>query len=96
LQPSLVRFDDAKEALLLNLRDRFREMRRRLDLARTGLEAGSPLAVMERGFSVVYAVGAGGKPGKLVRDASELKTGSRLLIRPLKGRIEAETLKIEP
>jgi exodeoxyribonuclease VII large subunit len=90
LQPRLVRFDDAKEALLTNLSDRIGELRRRLELARTGLEAGSPLAIMERGFSVVLH----GETGKLVRSYRDTAPGDRLIIRPLEGIISARTEEV--
>jgi exodeoxyribonuclease VII large subunit len=89
LQPRLVRFDDAKEALLQNLRFRIDDLRRRQELAKTGLEAGSPLAALERGFSVVTAE----KTGKVIRRASELKNGDRLVIRPMEGMFTAVTEK---
>jgi exodeoxyribonuclease VII large subunit len=85
LQPRLVRFDDAKETLLAGLTDRVADLRRRLDISRTALEAASPLSVLERGFSVVM------HNGKVVRSASELKSGDPLVIRPLKGLIAART-----
>jgi len=87
LQPRLVRFDDAKEALLTNLSDRLEDLRRRLELARTGLEAGSPLAIMERGFSVILH----GETGKVVRSYRDTAPGDRLIIRPLEGIISART-----
>jgi exodeoxyribonuclease VII large subunit len=90
LQPRLVRFDDAKEELLESLSDRLAELRRRLDLARTGLEAGSPRAILERGFSVVIRE----KGGKTLRRASEVKPGDRLIIRPLEGLVVSEALEI--
>jgi exodeoxyribonuclease VII large subunit len=85
LQPALVRFDDAKEALLNNLKDRIAEYRRRLELAGTSLEAGSPLAVLERGFSVVMNETSGG----IVRRGGDAKPGDRLSIRPMEGSIYA-------
>jgi exodeoxyribonuclease VII large subunit len=87
LQPRLVRFDDAKEELLNALSDRVSDMRRRLELALTGLEAGSPQAILERGFSVVINE----KTGKLVRTAEDADTGDILTIRPLEGLIKART-----
>jgi exodeoxyribonuclease VII large subunit len=100
LQPRLVRFDDAKEELLLGLQARLGELGHRLDLARRTLEAGSPLAALERGFSVVMTidgVGGGnsggnsaGKTGRVVRRAGDVKPGDHLIIRPLEGTIEAE------
>ncbi len=85
LQPRLVRFDDAKEALLEALQDRVDEGRRRLALALTALEASSPLAILERGYSVVTLESS----GALLRSASEAAAGDRVIIRPREGRLGA-------
>jgi exodeoxyribonuclease VII large subunit len=85
LQPRLLRFDDAKEDLLSALKDRTVSLRRRCQLARTGLEAASPLAILERGFSVTV----NRRTGKVVRRASEMRTGDHVSIRPLEGLIGA-------
>ncbi|GHV73553.1 exodeoxyribonuclease 7 large subunit [Spirochaetia bacterium] len=85
LQPRLVRFDDAKEALLTNLSDRINDLRRRTELARVNLEAANPQAILERGFSVVLRE----KTGKVLRAAGETKPGEKLIIRPLSGIITA-------
>jgi exodeoxyribonuclease VII large subunit len=87
LQPRLVRFDDAKEELLEALGERIRQLRRRVELAKMSLEAGSPQAILERGFSVVIRETS----GKVVRSAGELTLGERLIIRPLEGMITAQT-----
>jgi exodeoxyribonuclease VII large subunit len=91
LQPRLMRFDDAKETLLHNFQFLLDDLHRRLDLTRTGLEAASPLAVLERGFSVVMAE----KTGRVIRGSSEVKDGDRLLIRPLEGTFTAVAEKEE-
>ncbi|MCL2374773.1 MAG: exodeoxyribonuclease VII large subunit [Treponema sp.] len=88
LQPRLMRFDEARDAVLENMEDRRMELARRLDLARTGLEAASPLAVLQRGFSVV-SVEREGQAGAVVRRAQDVKRGDRLIIRPLEGYITA-------
>ena len=85
LQPRLVRFDDAKEGLVGGLTDLVGGLRRRTELASAVLEAGSPLSVMERGFSMVVNERTGG----VVRNASEAAPGDRLRIRPLAGTITA-------
>jgi exodeoxyribonuclease VII large subunit len=87
LQPRLVRFDDAKEALIRSLSDRVAELGRRLELARTGLEAASPVSVLERGFSVVIHE----KSGRTLRNAKNIQPGDSLIIRPLSGLIKART-----
>ncbi|MCL2069511.1 MAG: exodeoxyribonuclease VII large subunit [Treponema sp.] len=88
LQPRLMRFDAAKDALIENMQERAAELRRRLDLARTGLEASSPLAILERGFSVVMPI-RDGKTGAAIRRAADIKPGERLVVRPMEGLITA-------
>ena len=84
LQPRLVRLDDAKEELIMAISDKTAELRNRIKLASAVMEAGSPLAAMERGFSVVTD-----SDGKIVRNAASVKTGDRLTIRPMKGELHA-------
>jgi exodeoxyribonuclease VII large subunit len=86
LQPRLVRFDDARENLVDGLSALVAGLRKRHELALAILEAGSPLAVMERGFSVV----TNRRTGALVRGGDVLP-GDRLDIRPLHGTITAVT-----
>ena len=88
LQPRLVRFDDAKETLLRSLEDRLAGLRRRLELAVTALEAGSPRSILDRGFSVVINE----RTGKVLRTFKDALAGDKLTIRPREGRITAETL----
>ncbi|MCA1950725.1 MAG: exodeoxyribonuclease VII large subunit [Treponema sp.] len=87
LQPRLVRFDDAKEALLLSMKDRLAEAKRRLELATNTLEGASPLAILERGYAVVMDQ----QTGKIVRRASDVEPGQLLQIRPMEGRFTART-----
>jgi len=87
LQPRLIRFDDAKEALIANLALLVEDRRQRLTLAVTAIEARSPQAIMERGFSMVLNA----RTGKVVRQSGDTRPGDRLEIRPLKGTITAIT-----
>ncbi|MDR2786180.1 MAG: exodeoxyribonuclease VII large subunit [Treponema sp.] len=91
LQPRLVRFDDAKEALLTGISGRIRDARIRMELAFTALEASNPMTVMERGFSLVVHR----KTGSVVRIADMVKPGDELVIRPLAGIINATADSIE-
>ena len=84
LQPRLIRLDDAKDALISAISERKENLRARIALASAVIEATSPLAAMERGFSVVTD-----SNGKLVRDSNKVKKGERLFIQPLKGKINA-------
>jgi exodeoxyribonuclease VII large subunit len=91
LQPSLVRFDDAKEALLKNIADRIGAARRSVDRVRVTLEAANPRAVLERGFSLVISE----RTGKTLRHAGDTKPGERLIIHPLEGAIAALVETVE-
>jgi len=84
LQPRLIRLDDAKDALVKAIADRKENLRGRITLASAVIEATSPLAAMERGFSVVT-----NSSGAIVRNSAKVKKGERLFIRPLKGKINA-------
>jgi exodeoxyribonuclease VII large subunit len=84
LQPRLIRLDDAKDALVRAISDRSAGIRNRIEMASAVIEAGSPLAAMERGFSVVTDSGGG-----IVRNSANVKKGDMLCIRPLKGTIHA-------
>jgi exodeoxyribonuclease VII large subunit len=90
LQPRLIRLDDAKDALINAISDRSAGLRSRIELASAVLEAGSPLAAMERGFSVVTD-----SRGNVIRNSANVKKGQRLCIRPLKGTIHAVAESIE-
>ncbi|MDR0404183.1 MAG: exodeoxyribonuclease VII large subunit [Treponema sp.] len=91
LQPRLIRLDDAKEQLLENLSGRIADLRRRLELASTVLEAGSPLAILERGFAVVTRE----ENGEVLRRAGQTAAGDRLRIRLMEGSVEARTEQCE-
>jgi len=84
LQPRLIRLDDAKEELINSVSERCAVLRGKIELASAVLQAGSPLAAMERGFSVVTD-----SSGKIVRNASAVKINEQLTIKPLKGEITA-------
>ncbi len=77
--------------------------RARVESAAGRLGAMSPLAVLERGYALLYAVPEGNgeseekamdaKP-KLLRSAQEIKVGARIMARLAKGQVEAEVMAI--
>ncbi|WP_347812553.1 exodeoxyribonuclease VII large subunit [Treponema sp. J25] len=85
LQPRLVRFDDAKEGLLLAMQERLSLFRQRLERELNYLETAHPRRILERGFSVVVNQ----RTGKVIRQHEEVAVGDTLSIRPLEGRITA-------
>jgi exodeoxyribonuclease VII large subunit len=92
LQPTLVRFDDAKEELIAAMVEKTAALRGRLKIAQTSLEAASPLEALKRGFSVVTRE----KTGEVVRRGDDAVPGERLIIRPLEGRIAAKVESLIP
>ena len=84
LQPRLVRFDDAKDELIKAMSEKSAAFRARIELAAAILEAGSPLAALEKGFSVVT-----NQSGKVIRNSANVKKGELLCIKPFKGTINA-------
>jgi exodeoxyribonuclease VII large subunit len=61
----------------------------RLGHASALLEALSPLAVLSRGYALVYAA-----DGRLLHDAAETRPGERIRARLASGALEAEVTKI--
>ena len=86
-----IRFDDAKENLITAFSRMTGDLKRRLELSLAFLEAGSPLAAMERGFSVVINKST----GRIIRSSHDAKKGDLLSIRPLSGTITAITEDID-
>jgi exodeoxyribonuclease VII large subunit len=86
LHPRIQRLDDAKETLEENLLARLAEIRRRAELAKSILESASPLAIMERGYSLVTAKST----GNILRSAADAACGDILAIRLQRGSLEAE------
>jgi exodeoxyribonuclease VII large subunit len=84
LQPRLIRLDDAKDALISAISEKCSDLRNKIKLTTAVLEAGSPLAAMEKGFSVVTD-----SNGNIIRNAAKVKKGEKINIRPLKGEITA-------
>jgi exodeoxyribonuclease VII large subunit len=70
--------------------------RTRWSRASDRLLALSPLAVLERGYALVYAeTGAGPDAGNLVKDASLLHAGDDLRVRFAKGRARTRVIETE-
>ena len=89
-QPLLNRFASAREALPQNLKEKIRELRVRLAQNKTILENASPQTIFDRGYSMVR-----GPDGKVIRKASDISVGAKLVITPAQGKISATADKIE-
>lgn len=79
------RFDDWSERLQRSARHYLEGRSREVGAAVAALRALSPVGVLERGYSLVYL-----PDGRLLRSATQAKTGARLAIRVADGTIGAE------
>ena len=85
-QPYLLRYDDARESLAQNMRDRLTAARHAMELAARELEAHSPLAILERGFAVVTH-----RPsGSILRSSRPVAPGDTIDVRLFSGRLAAD------
>jgi exodeoxyribonuclease VII large subunit len=81
LQPYQQRFDLARDALKQAWTDRMVDLKRRVELNKSTLEALNPYAVLERGYALVTD-----EAGRAVQTALELVPGQPLNLRFHDGR----------
>lgn len=84
-QPLLLRFDDAKEALLEALSARVLDTRLAIERMSATLEAGNPRTILARGYAMVRDK----TTGAIIRSSLDAQTGSLLEIIPEQGTITA-------
>ncbi len=83
--PLVNRFEAAKEALTQNFERLIEERRNRIKQCTQTLENCNPQTILDRGYSMV----TDGATGKVIRNSSELKPGSKIVIKPSSGTILA-------
>jgi exodeoxyribonuclease VII large subunit len=83
LQPYYQRFDFARDSLRQGWQDRITDLRRRIELSKTALEALNPLAVLERGYALVTD-----DRGLAVPSTAGLEPGQHLTLRFHDGRTQ--------
>ncbi len=91
LQPRMVRFDDAREELILCFRDLLRAKRQRLSRSLAILETANPAEVLARGFAIVRD----GESGAILRRAEDSREGAALSIQLSQGEISARVQSIQ-
>jgi len=90
LMPAARRMDEARDALVREMKAAVDGRRRRAELASRDLAALSPEAVLARGFAVVRQGGG----GPAIRDAATLAAGESLDIRFARGTASAQVLEV--
>jgi len=85
------RADELLRGLLKEIKNYFDSKKKSLSLVSGKLNVLSPLAVLERGFSLTRKL-----PGmEIIRDAGSLRLKDEIEVKFLRGRIEAEVKKVE-
>ena len=85
-----VRFESAQAGCNIEIEKQMEEAKNRLALAAASLDALSPLAVLQRGFSIAQTA-----DGRLLRDAAQVAIGDRLKLRLARGRIDTRVESVE-
>ncbi|HSR13180.1 MAG TPA: exodeoxyribonuclease VII large subunit [Thermodesulfobacteriota bacterium] len=85
------RLSDVAERALMAVRSRLRMMEQRVGGIAGKLQTLSPLAVLERGYSIARVIPS----GEIVRDAARLETGNRVRVRLHKGDFAAVVEEVE-
>lgn len=90
-QPLMVRYDNAKRALVQNMEDLLTQKRQLVKDCATVLEACNPQTIFDRGYSMV----TDSATGTVIRSGSQVTKGAALTIRPAKGTISATVTQID-
>ncbi|HEY0431277.1 MAG TPA: exodeoxyribonuclease VII large subunit [Pyrinomonadaceae bacterium] len=85
-----VRFEAANASCNSAMANQMDDAKNRLGLAAASLDALSPLAVLQRGFSIAQK-----EDGTLLRDANSVSPGDRIKLRLAKGRISGRVDGVE-
>ncbi len=83
--------DSTVAGLVAVTRARLRACHAVLDRRTASLEALSPLAILNRGYALVFDAN-----GQLVKDAGRLTAGEEVSARLARGRVQARVTKTEP
>lgn len=87
-QPFLMRFDDAKEALLYNMKERILDFKRYHVILLERLKGASPKDILKRGFSIVT-----NEKGISITSAKDVKIGEKLNVMTYDGSFNVSSLK---
>ena len=90
LYPLLQRLDYAKENLFANMQILLEKKRQSINEKVTIFENANPQAIFDRGYSMVSD-----QNGNVIRNTKNLSPGDKIFIRPAKGFIEGEILKVK-
>jgi exodeoxyribonuclease VII large subunit len=90
-QPFLMRFDDAKVALLDNMKALVDAYRLRIDNTVRDLLSANPKTILARGYAMVRDA----ETGRIIRSSRDTATGQTIEIIPAEGKITANVTQTE-
>ena len=86
-QPFLMRFDDAKEELLANMKERIVEMKRYHEVLQERLKGLSPKDILKRGFSIVTD-----ENGNVIKTSKMVRKSQKLNVMTHSGNFDVSVL----
>lgn len=86
-QPYLMRFDDAKESLLLEMQKKLIVTKHKLEMNIESLSARNPASILDRGYTIIKAK----KTGKVIQRIDQIEKGLEVTINFSKGSADAIT-----
>jgi exodeoxyribonuclease VII large subunit len=90
LQTSEQRLKSLQQRMAQSLKSRLNQGQTQLQATRRNLNAVSPLAVLSRGYSISY-----NEEGQVLRSASQLTTGSKLVTRLAGANVDSKVTRVE-
>ncbi len=81
IQPVMIRLDDAKEELLLSMKETVNSRKHRIELLKTELTTNSPMEILKKGYSVVTKYTG----GRLITSSRQISETEELRIKFFKG-----------
>jgi len=84
LEPRVMRIDDLKESMAMDIKNLLEKNRHRIALVKKELEGHSPLAVLERGYSIVTD-----REGQTIKNTEQIARGDKIKIRFAEGKAAA-------
>lgn len=86
-QPLLNRYAKAKDDMILNMQNRIKELRVKIQNCTTVLENASPQTILQRGYSMVTD-----KNGNVIRSNKNVNVGDEIIIQPAEGKITGKVI----
>jgi len=92
VEPYFLRLDDCKEDMLRAMGERVKDLRHRLTLLTSELEAYSPMTILSKGYAIVEKTDS----GALIQKPTDAAVGDGITVRFHRGKLDASVTEIHP